>query len=126
MEPKSLGELLGVPDPRPETERPVSDFDQLAGITDAQEFCQRILQTREWRQYVMNGIVLGDLPSAVMCRIIDHAWGRVTERLEVSELSTLDGMTVEQLEARALFLAGTARRMRSDAQLGAEQQGSVH
>lgn len=78
---KSLAEHLGVPDPRPEEKRGV-DFEELANIEDATKFCQKIVQTREWRQYIMNGVVLGDLPAAVATRIMDHAWGKPPERIE--------------------------------------------
>src|SRR5438477_7196033 len=78
----SLADTLGVPDPRPETMRPATDFDTLLDVSDPKVFCQKVLETREFRQYIMNGIALGDLPPAIMCRIIDHVWGKPPERVE--------------------------------------------
>lgn len=79
---QSLADFLDVPDPRPEDKRPDTDYETLLDVTDPKVFCQKLLETREFRQYLMNGIVLGDLPPAVMCRVIDHAWGKPVERIE--------------------------------------------
>lgn len=78
---ETLADYLGVPDPRPEEKRE-GDFEALADIKNGTEFCQKIVETREWRQYIMNGVVLGDLPAAVATRIMDHAWGKPPERIE--------------------------------------------
>ena len=79
---KSLAEELGVIDPRPEEKRPTDDFDALIDVTEPKEFCARVVASREFRQYILSGIVLGDLPPAVMTRIIDHAWGKPVDRVE--------------------------------------------
>lgn len=90
--PQSLAEFLGAADPRPEGEVPTSDFEQLIDVSDAKEFCQRIMKTREWRQYIMNGIVLGDLPSAIATRIMDHGIGKPPDKVEVTGK---DGQPIE-------------------------------
>lgn len=110
---KTLAEHLGVIDPRPEDKRPETDFDVLVDVNDPKEFCRRIVGTREWRQYVMNGIVLGDLPSAVMTRILDHAWGKPVDRVEVKDTTDVSTADAEALERRALFLAEAARAIRA-------------
>lgn len=79
---QSLAEFLGASDPRPEDARPASDFEALADVADPVVFCQRVLETREFRQYIMSGIVLGDIPPAIMGRVMDHAWGKPPERIE--------------------------------------------
>lgn len=110
---KSLAEDLGVIDPRPAEKRPTDDFDQLIDITDAKEFCRRVLSSREFRQYILSGIVLNDLPPAVITRIMDHGWGKPIERLEVKDTTDeYEDLTPEQLEARAMKLAQMARSAR--------------
>lgn len=83
----SLADLLDVPDPRTDAQSATDvktspTVDSLLDITDPTEFCQKILETREFRQYILNGIVLGDLPAAIVTRVIDHAWGKPPERVE--------------------------------------------
>jgi len=46
------------------------------------EFCQRILDSPEFRAYLTNGIQLGTLPAAVIVRIMDLAWGKPVDRIE--------------------------------------------
>jgi hypothetical protein len=83
----SLADFLNVVDPRapedlpPQTEPSILDA---LDIDDPTEFCKKIVGSREFRQYIMNGVVLGDLPPAIGCRIIDHAWGKPPERVEHS------------------------------------------
>ena len=80
---ESLATFLGTLDPRPEDRRPAaSDIVTSLEITDPKEFCRRILESLEFRQYIMNGIVLGDLPPAILCRVMDHGWGKPAERVE--------------------------------------------
>ena len=78
---ESLAQFLGVQDPRPEADRPQTDFEQLADISDPKEFCARVLASREFRQYLMNGIVLGDIPPMILARMMDHGWGKPPERV---------------------------------------------
>ncbi len=82
---QSLADYLKVIDPRPEAERPAeppSETDELFAITDPTEFCKRICESREFRQYIYNGLVLRDLPPAILGRVIDHALGKAVERIE--------------------------------------------
>lgn len=82
--PASLADFLGVPDPRPVEDVPQQEpsFSDAVDIVDPSTFCKRIVGSREFRQYIMNGIVLGDLPSAIGTRLMDHAWGKPPERVE--------------------------------------------
>ncbi len=59
--------------------QPSSPCDEI----DARAFCLRVLQSPEFRAYITNGIVLGDLPAAVICRLMDYAWGASPKRVEV-------------------------------------------
>lgn len=78
---ESLADFLGVADPTNKDEQPAPS-ESLVEITDPSEFCRRVLNSREFRQYVLNGIVLGDIPPAVLCRVIDHAWGKPAETVK--------------------------------------------
>lgn len=88
----SLADALGGIDPRPpekQAEPSSPTVESLLDVTDPTEFCQKILESREFRQYIVNGITLCDLPPAVMCRILDHAWGKPAERVEVQGAVTI-------------------------------------
>lgn len=99
---QTLADILGVQDQRPEDVRPATDFEELVDISDPTIFCQRILQTREFRQYIMNGIVLGDLPPAIVGRIMDHALGKPPERIEHTGK---DGAPIESVtEVRRIII----------------------
>jgi hypothetical protein len=105
--PGTLAELLGTPDPRPEPEQPQDDFQSLAEIGDAEKFCKAIVATREFRQYIMHGIALGDLPPAVVTRILDHAWGKPPDKLEVTGR---DGQPIETVtEVRRTIVPAPAK-----------------
>lgn len=76
---ETLADLLGTDGPP----SPPSAV-ELPDCLDASLFAERVLGSREFRQYIVNGLTLGDIPSAVVCRLMDYAWGRPTERVEHS------------------------------------------
>jgi hypothetical protein len=82
---KSLADFLDVPDPRtPEQlELPEPKVEDVLDVEDPKEFCKKILGSRQFRQYILNGIVLGDLPPGIVMRVMDHGWGKPPERHEV-------------------------------------------
>lgn len=51
-------------------------------ITDPQEFAQAVLQSRDFRQYILIGLQTQELPSSVILRLMDYAWGKPVERVE--------------------------------------------
>lgn len=87
QKPQSLADLLDVEDPRPEeqrTELPLEDATVAAlDITDPKDFCKKILESREFRRYIMHGIVLGNIPAAIMTRVMDQGWGKPAETHKV-------------------------------------------
>ena len=113
MRPQSLADFLGVPDPRagsasvePET---------LIDVVDPVEFCRGVLRSREFRQYILNGMVLGEIPPAIICRVMDHAWGKPVERVEITDKSDdVDEMDARQCEAEAMRLLELARQLREE------------
>jgi hypothetical protein len=53
-----------------------------------EEFCRCVLQSREYRQSVLDRVRNNALPSAVECKMYDYAYGKPVERVEHS---TKDG-----------------------------------
>lgn len=97
----------------------------------AKAFCEGIINSHEFRQYLLNGITLGDLAPGVVLRIMDYAWGKPVERIEVtSTQNPFDAMAVEQVEARIAFLDEVLQRLRGeDAQKhddNSQTSSSVH
>lgn len=79
---QSLADFLGAEDPLPEEKRPKTDYETLLDISDPMTFCRRIMETREFRQYIMDGFRAGDIPAAIVGRIMDHVLGKPPERVE--------------------------------------------
>jgi hypothetical protein len=82
-------EASSTPDPGPEC------FEHLSG----KDFALAVLNSSEFRQYIVNGLAAADLPPAVLCRLIDHGWGKPVERVEVQTVASLDGLSPEELRA---------------------------
>ena len=76
----SLAEYLGLPTPGSEAPREP----QLEDITDSKQFALAVLESREFRQYIVNGLLSSELPSAIVCRLMDYAWGKPVDRIEHS------------------------------------------
>lgn len=77
--PRNLAEYLGISDPRHPEVAPTAPF---ADLTSPKKFCQAILQSPEFRTYLLNGVLLGNLPPQILLRIMDVGWGKPTERIE--------------------------------------------
>lgn len=58
----------------------------------AQEFATKVLNSPQFYTYIKNGILAGDLPSAVVLRLMDYGWGKPPERVE---LTGKDGKPIE-------------------------------
>lgn len=54
------------------------DFEHL----DAKEFADAFLSSLEFRRYLVNMLALGEMPAAIITRMMDHAWGRPVEHVE--------------------------------------------
>lgn len=92
---QSLAEFLGVADIKEPT-RPVEPVGELS----AKEFCEHVLNSPEFRTYIRNGIVLGDLPSQVIVRIMDIGWGKPTEHIDLSTSTDLDHLTPQAVREK--------------------------
>lgn len=108
---QSLAEHLGI--------SPASSADvlpPLEEITDAKKFAEAVLSSREFRSYIVNLLILGTLPSAIMLRLMDYApsWGKPVERVEVDDQSQrVEDMTPEVLEGRLARVQRMLRLLRA-------------
>lgn len=100
VQPQSLAEYLGIVDPRPENLRPnPSAVVKLS----AKQFCEGIVESSEFRTYILNGITLGDLPPQILLRIMDMAWGKPVERVAFKdETERLEDLTPEGVQDHLL------------------------
>ena len=106
---KSLAEHLGVIDPRQpdDAPRPKPTKKQI------REFCAEILASDEYRASLLRRIFLDELPPAIEALIYHYAHGKPVEKMEVHQTTaSLEELSAEQLEQRAMFLVECARRMR--------------
>jgi hypothetical protein len=78
---ESLADFLGtnLPDPPFEAHKLC-----LEDITDSKAFALAVLDSREFRQYIVSGLTLGNLPgfASILGKLMDHAWGKPPERVE--------------------------------------------
>lgn len=82
----------------------------------AKVLSRALLNSREYRQSLIDRIALGELPPAVECKLWDYAYGKPVDRVEVKDTTrVLEHLSVEELEERALALAGLARQIRTGA-----------
>jgi CBS domain-containing protein len=121
---ETLADLLGVGSQEPQ-EQPAP---RLEDITDSKAFALAVLNSSEFRRYIVNGLILGEIPSGIVTRLMDHAWGKPIERVEVKDTTNnLEGLTSEQLESRAMRLMEMARSIRLAPMVDDDQPvGSVH
>ena len=95
-----------MPLPAPDSvEQSPSVVDELLDITDSKEFAKAILDTREFREYIIDGLRRRDLPSSVMLRLMDYAegWGKPVEKVEVKDTTPVSDLTLDQIRERAAF-----------------------
>jgi hypothetical protein len=87
--PRSLADVLQAEDPRSAEQQAVDaaapsepTLDGLVDVSDTKEFCKRVLESREFRQYILQGIVMHMIPPAILTRVMDHGWGKPPEKHE--------------------------------------------
>lgn len=112
---QSLADFLGVQDGQePVRQEPGP---RLEDISDPKEFAEAVLNSREFRNYIVNGLILGNVAgfASILIRIMDLAgWQKPPERVEVKDVTDqLEDFTAEQCEERATRLLEVARRLRA-------------
>lgn len=101
-EPQSLAEALGLEIPEPPSEP------NLVDITDSKAFARAVVESKDFRSYIVSGLRLGDLPgfTSILVRLIDHAWGKAPEKVEVTGK---DGQPIETVaEVRRVVVRSVA------------------
>jgi len=94
---ESLADTLGLTTKMPDDGRP-----RLEDITDAKAFAQAVLTSPEFRTYIVSKLTLGELPPAVITRLMDYAWGKPAERVEHTGK---DGQPIETItEVRRVII----------------------
>jgi hypothetical protein len=72
----TLANVLGEATPTLESELSLID------ITDPKAFIEALLKSREFRLYVVNGLVSYTFPPSLLIKLLDHLWGKPPERVE--------------------------------------------
>jgi hypothetical protein len=91
----------------------------------AKEFADLVVNSREFRQYIFYGISTRDLPQSVLCRILDHAWGKPVERMEVTDKTNpFEGLSVTALKDRLARLQSLVHELESTRQLETDDDDS--
>lgn len=94
---ESLFDSLNLPSP----ERPAAPVDPWPEKLTGKEFAERVVNSIEFRQYILMGVRSGELPQAVMCRLMDHAWGQPVKRVELNDVTDpLMDVPLEELRTR--------------------------
>ena len=84
---QTLAEYLGT-----DVAPPLDPSPRLEDITNAKQFAEAVLTSREFRLYIINSLTLGSLPAAITCRMMDYAWGKPIDRVEHAGI---DGAPIE-------------------------------
>lgn len=121
-EPQTLAEFLGVSDPKPGGQQR-SAPSPLRRQT-IKQFCKDVLETKEYREFLLQRISLGLLQPQIETLLYYYAHGKPVERLEVESnpIGRLEDLSTEQIESRALHLLQIARTLR-EAEEQRESQG---
>ena len=110
--PQTLAEFLGA-----DQALPAPSGRSLLDADNVRDFARNVLQSREYRQSILDRIQLGQLAPAVEQRLYDYAYGKPVERVEFKDTSDpVDDLTYEQLEERAAKLLEVARQLRKEEQ----------
>lgn len=113
---RSLADVLGINDPQKPAgeDTPVVDPKLPARMT-AKQLSREVLNSKQYRESLLRRIIMGELPPAVECKLMDYAWGRPVEKVQVEDTTRrFEKASIDQLEERALYLAGLAREMRKE------------
>ncbi len=78
---QSLAELLGSNDDHESALSSIRQPESFDEPMTAEEFATKILESQVFRTYIINGLTLGELPSAIVCRLMDYGWGKPLERV---------------------------------------------
>lgn len=79
----------------------------------AREFCRKIVNSTEFRLFIVEGLVDKKLHPSVVSKLMEYAWGKVPDKIEFEDKTkAIENASPEALEQRLLVLADLARRQR--------------
>jgi hypothetical protein len=105
---KTIYDALQIEDPS----QPDAPREPVPKLT-VKDFCRGILESREYREALMQRIIMHALPAAVECMLYDRAYGKTVDKLEVKDTTNpLIDATPVDLEKRGEFLLEVARQLR--------------
>jgi hypothetical protein len=76
----SLADYLGLEPGTPANPEP--DERQALERLTGKDFAQAVLDSLEFRRYILDGLRFSSIPAAVLCRLMDHGWGKAPDRVE--------------------------------------------
>jgi hypothetical protein len=113
---RSLAEHLGIDIPSSVTARDDAPFEDPAFEDDppnVRDFARGVLHSRSYRASLWRRIVTDELPPAVECKLLEYAYGKPIERVQVEDTTPrFEAVSFEELEQRALFYAKLLRQAR--------------
>lgn len=93
----------------------------------ARAISRKLLESSEYQASLIRRIASDSLPAAVECKLYDYAYGKPVDKVEIKDTTdSLEHMTSEQLEARAMALATLARKMREQDAPTTDAPAQVH
>jgi len=113
---QSLADYLGTKQPADGAPAPVPIAPEK--MTGA-EFASAVLSSLEFRQYVVNGLILGTIPQSVVLRLMDYAeaegWGKPVDKLEIDDKREQIGkLSKQELIARIQKLQAIVQELPDD------------
>lgn len=122
---RTLADVLGVKDPEnKEAPEPTEPPKKLS----AKALSRELLNSKQYRASLLRRILADDLPPAVECRLMDYAWGKPIEKVEVDDKrKQLEQMSTQELRERAALLVDLATKIeRHDVLIEDDNDEPVH
>lgn len=108
---KSLAETLGLGVPE-SSDKPKPDLKRLS----AKKFAELVLDSPEYLDSLRRRITTDTLPAAIEQLLYYYKHGKPVDKLDIRDKTNdLSGMSVEQLESKAIALAEKARQLKESA-----------
>lgn len=77
---QSLADYLGVTPPLPGETSEL--LDERVQFDDPKTFAMAVLNSMDFRRYLINAFTFGNVPAGIVLRIMELAWGKPVERVE--------------------------------------------
>lgn len=120
---QSLYDSLHLPNPNA-PEAPVQPWpDKMT----AQEFAERVVNSSEFRMYILLGVGSGNIPQGVVKQLMDYAWGQPTKRVEFEDKTPYAHLSKTQISHRLAQLQQIVQELPDEAPaVAVSESPSVH